>query len=186
MKNLIFIFCLLLNITVLYSQELRFEGVVTVDSTKTKKELFNVAKVWLNETYKSGKAVIQMENEENGIILGKATIKYKPSFFVSSIPAEGYIDYTIKLSFKEGRYKYEFYNFIHSGTTNQYGQNGTIGIINAGEKYTGSSKTFNKSYRNKVNEDTQKEINKIIPSAVISLKEYIANPKNSLNDNNDW
>jgi hypothetical protein len=171
----------------IYSQELRFEEVVKVDSTRTKKELFNVSKVWISDTYKNGKAVIQMENEESGIILGKAVIKYEPSFFGTSVPARGYINYTIKISFKDGRYKYEFYDFIHEGSSNQMGQNGTLGLINSGDSYTGTSDVFTKGYRNKLNEDAQKLIKSEIPKIISSLNQFMSNPKNYLNNSkSDW
>lgn len=186
MKRVLIIITLLFHLTSLIAQELKYEAVVQ-DSLKTQKELFNLGKLWINDTYKSGKSVIQMENEELGIIVGKATMKYSPSFFASSIPAKGYVNYTIKLSFKEGRYKYEFYDFIHEGSKNESGQDGTIGLINDGEIYLGKSKAFGKNYRNKVNKDTQELIKSKIPAIINSLTNYMKNNNISVSsDNDDW
>lgn len=191
MKRILLLFFVLANFQNAFSQEIRFEEVVKVDSTITKKDLFNTAKLWLNETFNSGKAVIQMEDPEIGIILGKASMKYTPSFFVSNVPAKGYIHYTIKLSFKNGKYKYELYDFVHQGSASPSAyineSQASIGLINDGDKYTGSHKALNKGYRNKVNKDCQKVINSQIPDIVLSIKKFLADNKNILgNDKSDW
>lgn len=180
-----FIFLFFISSSFLFSQELKFDEVVIVDSTVTKKELFNAAKIWLNDTYKSGKAVIQMEDSEMGILIGKATFKYEPDFFAGSGPARGYVDYTIKMSFKDGRFKFEFYDFIHDGSRTEYVSDGSIGLINDGEKYTGNNNNGTKSYRNKVNEDCQNQIKIQIPIIINSLKQYMVSYKYS-NINDDW
>ncbi len=186
MKTCFLILLLLVNYNLAFAQEIKFEEVVQVDSALSKSSLFKVGKLWLNDTYRSGKNVIQMEDENAGIILGKAVIKYTPTFYSASVPATGYINYTIKLSFKNGRYKYEFYDFIHEGSTNEYGQNGSIGLINEGENYIGNSIVFNKGYREKVNADTQKRIKSEMPNIISSLQAYITNPKNRIDNKDDW
>jgi hypothetical protein len=186
MKTYLLLVLILVKFNLAFAQEIKFEEVIQVDSALSKSSLFKVGKLWLNDTYKSGKDVIQMEDENAGIILGKAVIKYTPTFYSASVPATGYINYTIKLSFKNGRYKYEIYDFIHEGSTNEYGQNGSLGLINDGEKYLGNSSVFSKGYRDKVNEDTQKRIKSQIPLIISSLKAFLVDPKNAINGKDDW
>lgn len=168
------------------SQDLKFEEIVSVDSTRTKEKLFNTAKLWIAEKHNNSKAVIQTENINDGIILGKVKVSYEPDFFSGSAGARGYIGYTLKLSFKDGKYRFEMYDFEHFGT-NISGYNFSLGLINDGENYTGNSKVSTKSYRNRVNNDVQNQVkNKIIPFISKSFKDFMVNDVSISNENNDW
>lgn len=83
-----------------------YTGVVQVDSTITKTELFNRAKAWFVTEYKSANDVIQMEDKEAGVIMGKgfAEADYKANFMAVNYAN---IYHTVKVYVKDGRYKYE-------------------------------------------------------------------------------
>ena len=54
--------------------KINYSEVVNVDSVK-KEELYNRAKHWLVETFNSAKDVIQIDDKENGEIVGKGYFK---------------------------------------------------------------------------------------------------------------
>ncbi len=91
-----------------------YSEVVYVDSIINKQILFSNAREWFAKTYKSSTDVIQMEDKESGKIVGKALMLVYHKAFGSNYPS-GYINYTISLYIKDGRYKYEITNFYHTG-----------------------------------------------------------------------
>jgi hypothetical protein len=96
------------------TNKITYTGVVFVDSLVSKQELFSRAREWFAKTYKSSTNVIQMEDKESGKIVGKALL----SVYFTALGTKqqgGYINYTISIYFKEGRYKYEITDFYHTG-----------------------------------------------------------------------
>lgn len=155
---------------IVFGQELRFEEVVQAEGL-TAKQLYDNALIWAANEYKSSNDVIQVKDPENFVILGKGAYKYKPDFFMAHVPAIGWIRHTFKITCKDGRYKYEFYDFNHEGSNNSYGQNGTIGILNDGDKYTGNSEALDRGYRNRTNKDAVKQSKNFVQLEIKSLKE---------------
>lgn len=83
-----------------------YSGVITVDSSLSKIELFNRAKIWFVNEYKSAKDVIQMEDKDAGVIMGKgiAEVSYVMNFMASNYAN---IYHTVKVYVKDGKFKYE-------------------------------------------------------------------------------
>lgn len=99
----------LLGILPLKDGKVTYTNVVQVDST-SKAELYKRAKRWFIETYKSGKDVIQLEDKENGEIVGKGF--FKETWTVTFYAGQSInVWQTIKIQTKDGRYKYEIYDF---------------------------------------------------------------------------
>ncbi len=94
--------------------KITYTEVVSVDSLANKQELFSRAREWFAKAYMSSTKVIQMEDKESGKIIGKALIQvyYK---FMKQLPSGGYINYTISIYIKNGKYKYEITDFYHTG-----------------------------------------------------------------------
>ncbi len=115
MKNHILL-SLILCITSSFAQELKidpvskkyqYEGVVNVENA-SKNELFNKAKQWIAHYYKSSADAIKYANKEDDTIILKAT--YHELWVASNY----WVDYTIALKFKDGRFKYLFSDFYYS------------------------------------------------------------------------
>lgn len=94
------------------------DGIIKSDSTLTSSVLYSKGIEWFATSYKNSKAVLQMQDKELGIIIGKAG-------FTAVFPAKGlipttseFIEYTIKLQFKDGKLKYTISNFIPTNTMN--------------------------------------------------------------------
>lgn len=78
---------------------------IVVEHPGSKEQLFVRAKVWVFKTYNSGESVVQMEDKEAGVIVGKGAterLTYKNGLVTNDA---GYFAYQITLSFKEGKYR---------------------------------------------------------------------------------
>lgn len=83
-----------------------------VNENGSKDELYSRAREWFAKTYNSAQNVIQMDDKDK--IVGKALMQvYHKAFGKDHI--SGYINYTISIYFKDGKYKYEITNFYHTG-----------------------------------------------------------------------
>jgi len=96
------------------TKKINYSEVVFLDSSITKQELFSRAREWFAKAYKSSLNVVQMEDKESGKIIGKALMQVYHKALGANYPS-GYINYTISIYLKDGRYKYEITNFYHSG-----------------------------------------------------------------------
>jgi hypothetical protein len=111
---------LLITLSVLFCSSLmaqdaspiKFEEVVNIENI-TAKDLYTRANIWLSETYNSSNSVIQMNNADEGIIIGKPVFQYHTSISSVATAIDGPVNYTIKISVKDGKYKCELSNFNH-------------------------------------------------------------------------
>lgn len=112
----IFTFLLITISLIAYAQDFQFEDVVKVDSTVTKDELFNRARTWIGKTYNNEKFVIATEDRNNGELSGNGVMNYIPGrMFFGRDVVKGEINYKISIYVKDGRYKYVFHSFRHTG-----------------------------------------------------------------------
>ena len=89
--------------------KITYTGVVQIDSISSA-ELYKRSKRWFFDTYNSGKDVIQLDDKENGEIIGKGYFEtYWQSSFLGGMNINVY--QTIKVQVKDGRYKYEITDF---------------------------------------------------------------------------
>ncbi|AZA91192.1 Uncharacterised protein [Chryseobacterium nakagawai] len=173
----ILIFLLFVLSTFFYGQELQYEGVVKVDSLTTKEELYNRARSWFADTYKSEKDVMSITDKDLGEISGNGAIRFEPkTFYFGSMCARGWIMYKINIYIKEGRYKYNFHTFIHEGTRCP-GGGGLVsfGLLTSDKEHKTES---NKGWR-----EVKEVVNKHMEDLIKSLNELM-NKKHETN--NDW
>jgi len=113
-----------------FSQEFQFEEVVKVDSTITKEELFNRARIWANQSFKSKKTEINIEDRNNGEIAGTGVVDYRTKKkFSGASCLEGPINYKMNIYVKDGRYKYQFHTFNHKGSKGSGCKRLDLGIL---------------------------------------------------------
>ena len=86
-----------------------FENVVQVDSTFSKKQLFAKGREWFVNYYKSANDVLQMDDKEEGVLIGKGLHKY--NFFNGINSSSIALYFTVNLTVKDGKYRYQIYNF---------------------------------------------------------------------------
>lgn len=80
----------------------------------SKDQLFLRSKTFFVNTFKSANEVIQLEDKEEGIIIGKGTSKLMISGGLG-VYIGIWMSYSIKVQSKEGRYKFEIYDVSYQG-----------------------------------------------------------------------
>lgn len=101
----------------IFSQEFQFEEVVKTDSTITKDELFNRARIWVTQNFKSKNNFITTEDRVAGEISGSGLMDYRADKkYKGSSCVEGPVTYKFNVFLKDGRYKYVFNSFDHKGS----------------------------------------------------------------------
>lgn len=132
----------------LTGEPLHYEGIIKTDSTLKENELYTMGKYWFANTYRDSKAVLQTQDATNLILIGRAEF----SFYIGGTSifypaASKHIAYMIKLQFKDGRLKYELYNFNEDAF-------GGYRLTEGEPTYTGPGNKIAKRYY----EDVKKQI----------------------------
>lgn len=81
-----------------------------------KDALYSRAYEWFAKSFKDAKNVIQMQDKDAGKIIGKGIfdgINVKCCMGLSSVI--GYVQFTLSIYLKDGKYKYEITDFVHEG-----------------------------------------------------------------------
>lgn len=99
------------------SGKINYNGVVQIDSVSAK-ELYFRSKQFFVNTFKSANDVIQMDDKEAGIIVGKGFNDIYIKIVAS--PTALQMWYSIKIQSKEGRYRYEIYDINFKSYPSQY------------------------------------------------------------------
>lgn len=181
MKKLFVLLLLTVSITAFSQNELSFSKVIKADSTLNKDNLFVSLKSFLSTYYKSSKSVIQMEDKESGIIIGKATSLFDThSMFLSSY--DGYIDYEIKLQSKDGRVKIELTHFYHHNIEGHAAAS-NLGVLTDKETYADSG--LSKKYHNKVWAMLKKQAVEISNDLFDSFEKQLKT-ETTKNSNDNW
>ena len=122
----------LLDILPLQNGSVTYTEIVQVDSVN-KNSLYIKAKKWFVDTYKSAKDVIQLDDKENGEIMGKGNFK------INYYTRDPYISHTISILVKDGRFKYIITGFSYSDN-----QNNKFTIENFPKSWFGKKKLYTK------------------------------------------
>ncbi|MBV9989374.1 MAG: DUF4468 domain-containing protein [Chitinophagaceae bacterium] len=87
------------------SGQIKYVEVVPVDNASAK-DLYSRAKLFIADTYKSGKTVTQLNDDESKTIVVKpaASVTYNEPLGI--VRRQGYIDYQLKIECKDNRYRY--------------------------------------------------------------------------------
>jgi hypothetical protein len=99
------------------TNKITFLTIERVDSM-SRKNLYTNAKIWFTNTFKSAKHVIQLDDPETGIIIGKGFGSIPVSNGLLNVPLDMY--FTIKIQVKEGRYKFEVTDIYYHYKASQY------------------------------------------------------------------
>lgn len=85
-----------------------YQGVVKVEGA-SKDDLYLRAREWFAKTFKSAQAVLQMDDKQAGKLIGKGASKSYYTYML--YPVEYNLNYTISITTKDGRYRYEISSF---------------------------------------------------------------------------
>lgn len=106
------------------TKEVEYSAIIKVEGI-SKDELYNRAKEWFVITYNSAQDVLQMDDKSAGKIIGKGTSSGKYKFMMSN--TDYYLNYTLSVTVKDGRYRYEFSQFTVE-TLGKYSSGGRSSI----------------------------------------------------------
>jgi hypothetical protein len=92
------------------------EVVVVADTPAT--ELHSRARLWFAETYRSSTSVVQLDDVEGAVLIGKAAFPFRPTKGGMTVGylLPGVIRYTVKVESREGRYRYSISDVAHEAS----------------------------------------------------------------------
>ncbi len=98
--------------------EVYLDTVVKMDSSSAN-QLYNSAKLWISENFKSSKAVIDLDNKEEGIIIGKGN---QELFITNSLdlPVQTRCSFTFKIRVKDNKYRLELFDLSYKPDNGTY------------------------------------------------------------------
>ncbi|MBF0171159.1 MAG: DUF4468 domain-containing protein [Nitrospinae bacterium] len=85
-----------------------FSHVTVEDVDISKGEIYIAAMDWMTETFRSSKSVIEFEDKEAGVIVGKGNADFGYKFVFGTTDANA--KFKIKIEAKDGRYRLTFSN----------------------------------------------------------------------------
>lgn len=154
------------------------EEVVHIDTITSAEVLYERTKMWFAETFVNSESVIQIDNEEEGTIVGKASFRYKPKVFQSSETIRGWVRYTISVYCRKGRYKFVISDFIHDGKSTDFD------LITIDEECPYKIGLAGQNWKNKVWNDIKTQISTNNQLLIQSLKRKMEEPLSTEED--DW
>jgi hypothetical protein len=118
----------LMNILPVKESKVNYSEVITVDSA-SKDVLYNRAKRWYVDVYNSAQNVIQLDDKENGEIVGKGNFDVYWNMGALVGTEKVAIYHKLSIFLKDGRYKYEIADLIvhiqlHEYPIEAYSKNG--------------------------------------------------------------
>ncbi len=75
---------------------------------QSKDKLFNATRVWFSESFKSSKAVIDLEDKEQGIIIGKGNTKFPCQGLDCMTLADRRLKFTMRVDVKDEKMRVTF------------------------------------------------------------------------------
>jgi hypothetical protein len=76
-------------------------------ATGTKAELYQKAKLWFANAFKDSKSVIQVDDKDNGQIVGKGNFDVPYKYGVNT---SAQCNFTVKIDVKDNKYRLQIYN----------------------------------------------------------------------------
>lgn len=141
-------FCQSTVTTVTYSEVIQMDSI-------SKNELFNRARMAFVTIFKSSKDVIQLEDKENGKIIGKAVFNYNPTIFIGNMLTRGIVRYSVTIQVKDGRYKYEITDFRH--TTDKPTSDMSMGLLTTSLEAPEGMRPYERRWASNVWEDIKSQ-----------------------------
>lgn len=141
------------------SNKISYSEVVIVPAV-SKQELFHRATMWFTLNFKSSKDVVQLSDENSGEIIGKGS--FNVDYTGLGAKNIGFVSFTILVSVKDGKYKYQITDFWHDGGVSNVKSPGDLLIEKPGW-------TITKGAWLGVKEQTKSNVSNIIESLKISM-----------------
>lgn len=126
MKKLIFLLALL----PIFSFAQEYSEIVEIPG-KTAGQLYSIAREWFAKSFISADNALLMDDVVSGKIIAKGSVHISESYGVAPVVVDWYPNFTIKVAFKDGRYRSEISDI---SITRNFGRDST-GTTTAFKKY---------------------------------------------------
>lgn len=93
---------------------IKFDEIIVTDSSLKREQLFIKIRQWFVENFMDSKNVLEVNDISNGLLTGKGSYHYTKSSFTNI--HEGYVTFIINASIKDGKFRYQLYDFVAYGT----------------------------------------------------------------------
>jgi len=100
--------------------------VVQVDGI-SRDQLYSKAQEWFAMTFNDSKSVIKSEDKDLGKIIGKGNIPVTVKNLLRF--SAGVVEFSVIFQAKDDRYRYEFRDFIHDGSSGEYADGKSFGPL---------------------------------------------------------
>lgn len=154
------------------SGEVEYSGVEQVDSANAK-ALFTRAKIFITQTFVSGKAVTDLIDENSNTIIAKGLIPIYVDFLGKPYDY-GDVRVNVTIQCKDGKYRYVFTDFYHERHTSQGNYDG--GKLN-NEKPACGTLFLTKKFWAEIKKKAKVEIEKFVEELKAAMKS---------NKSSDW
>lgn len=131
MKKALFLCMLFLVATIQAQEPLSFEKVIQADSIK-KDVIYTSLRAWFAKSTMDADKVLVMDDKDAGILIGNINLRYTRGV-LTYIAYDGYLDFTIDVRIKDGRFKVIINNISHM-KSNREAKVPDIGLITTEEK----------------------------------------------------
>lgn len=91
---------------------------VIEDEGQSKDELYLKTKYFFVNTFKSANNVIQMDDKEAGILIGKGSQRIMVDLKKVSVPVD--VLFTIQIEIKDGKYQYKIYDITFDNSAGEF------------------------------------------------------------------
>lgn len=151
---------------------LKFTSVETVEGA-TKSELFLKARSWVNESFRSSKAVIEIIDKENGEISGNGVVlaPFYMKQMGSKVKGFTYYNFSFSIYVKDGRYKYEFTAFrFEKNSRTSFGER----YVTIDEDCPYKMSMYSEKNKNEMWRSLKEELTTVMNEFISSLKSAMA------------
>jgi hypothetical protein len=166
-----------------YGQEKVFEisEVVNLENTNVS-ELYTRGRQWFISSFNDSNSVIQLDDPNQGIIIGKGNFSYEPTIFSGSNLTRGRVNFVISLELKEGRYRYILKDFTHYG---KVGTETDFGVITDDIEFPyGKLLQGSQKWKSRIWIDIKEQVLRNSEYIISSLKDSMEKP--SITTDEDW
>jgi len=179
-KILFLLILLTFNFNLSAQGELEYSEVVELNEV-SKDVLYSRGLIWFAETFNDSRDVIEIKDREGGLIIGNVFFKYYAPKGLKYVDANGYIQYQVKVMFREGRTKIVLNSFTHRPKYEPY----SLGILTKSENYpyTKVYKGFSDKWHQKIWENLKVGVPLHAEYLLSNFKEFMSK---STMDTKDW
>lgn len=179
MQKVILILCFAAFSAGIHAQEsLTYSKVIQTDDI-SKESVYNGLRAWFAVSMKDANKVLVMDDKDAGILIGNTGISYSKGIFLAGY--DGWVEFTIQINIREGRFKVEIKNISHKKRDTR-APVPDLGTITTGEC---PHKGINKKPNQDVWDDIKNKMN-ILSEKLFDELESAAKSNATGNSNDDW